>query len=81
MKKFVIEDAFWNLFPSAKIGVVICNDIDNSIKDEDYKKIILKGEEEALKYLEDSEFSNNQVIKVWREAFKNLKRKRSKVFY
>ncbi|EQH98769.1 putative b3/4 domain protein [Clostridioides difficile] len=76
MKKFVIEDAFWNLFPSAKIGVVICNDIDNSIKDEDYKKIILKGEEEALKYLEDSEFSNNQVIKVWREAFKNLKRKK-----
>lgn len=32
MKKFVIEDAFWNLFPSAKIGVIICNDIDNSIK-------------------------------------------------
>ncbi|EQG18564.1 B3/4 domain protein [Clostridioides difficile DA00062] len=76
MKKFVIEDAFWNLFPSAKIGVVICNDIDNSIKDEDYKKIILKGEEEALKYLEDSEFSNNQVIKVWREAFKKFKTKK-----
>ncbi|MDN4830773.1 hypothetical protein QYP31_09140 [Clostridioides difficile] len=41
MKKFVIEDAFWNLFPSAKIGVVICNDIDNSIKDEDYKKNLI----------------------------------------
>lgn len=76
MKKFVIEDAFWNLFPSAKIGVVICNDIDNSIKDEDYKKIILKGEEEALKYLGDSEFSNNQVIKVWRETFKKFKTKK-----
>ena len=35
MKKFVIEDAFWNLFPSAKIGVVICNDIDNSIRSEE----------------------------------------------
>lgn len=59
MKKFVIEDVFWNLFFSVKIGVVICNDIDNFIKDEDYKKIILKGEEEVLKYLGDLEFSNN----------------------
>lgn len=34
MKKFIIEDDFWNLFPNAKIGVVVCNDIDNFIKDE-----------------------------------------------
>jgi DNA/RNA-binding domain of Phe-tRNA-synthetase-like protein len=77
MKKFVIEDEFWNLFPSAKIGVVICHGIDNSIKDkEKYKEMVLKGEEEALKHLEDSEFSNNQVIKVWREAFKKFKTKK-----
>lgn len=77
MKKFVIEDEFWNLFPSAKIGVVICHGIDNTIKDkEEYKKMILQGEEEALKHLKDAEFSNNAVIKVWREAFKEFKTKK-----
>lgn len=77
MKKFVIEHEFWNLFPSAKIGVVICHSIDNTIKDnEEYKEMILQGEEEALKHLKDAEFSNNQVIKVWREAFKEFKTKK-----
>ena len=77
MKKFVVEDEFWNLFPNAKIGVVICHGIDNSIKDkEEYKEMILQGEEEALKHLKDAEFSNNQVIKVWREAFKEFKTKK-----
>lgn len=77
MKKFVIEDEFWNLFPSTKIGVVICNSIDNTIKDkEEYKEMILQGEEEALNHLKDAEFSNNAVIKVWREAFKKFKTKK-----
>lgn len=25
MKKFIIEDDFWSIFPSAKIGVVVCH--------------------------------------------------------
>lgn len=77
MKKFIIEDEFWNLFPNAKVGIVICHDIDNTVKDEEqYREMILQGEKEALKYLKDSKFSNNQVIKVWREAFKKFKTKK-----
>lgn len=77
MKKFVIEDAFWNIFPNAKIGVVICNDIDNSIKNEEkYKKMLLEAEKEALKYLKNEEFSSNEVVKVWREAFQKFKTKK-----
>lgn len=78
MKRFVIEDYFWNLFPDAKIGIVICNGIDNSIKDkEQYVEIISDGEVEALKHLEYAEeFSNNPVIKVWREAFQKFKTKK-----
>lgn len=33
MKKFIIEDEFWNLFPNARIGVITCHGIDNTIKD------------------------------------------------
>jgi DNA/RNA-binding domain of Phe-tRNA-synthetase-like protein len=77
MKKFVIEDDFWSLFPSARIGVVICNGIDNSIKDEEkYKEMLLNSEKEALKYLQNEEFSSNEVIKVWREAFQKFKTKK-----
>lgn len=77
MKNFVIEDDFWSVFPNAKIGVVICHGIDNSIKDEEqYGEMLLKAEKEALKYLQDSEFSNNRVIKIWREAFQKFKTKK-----
>lgn len=77
MKKFVIEDSFWSLFPNAKIGVVICRGIDNSIKDKDqYAEMISEAEKEALKHLQNEEFSKNDVIKVWREAFQKFKTKK-----
>jgi len=77
MKDFIVEDDFWSLFPNARIGVVICNSIDNSIKDEEkYKETLLEAEKEALKYLQNEEFSSNEVIKVWREAFQKFKTKK-----
>src|SRR6056297_589923 len=77
MKKFIIEDDFWELFPKAKIGVIVFNGIDNTIKDKKkYKEIIRNSEKEALKYLTSENFSTNKVIRVWREAFKKFKTKK-----
>jgi DNA/RNA-binding domain of Phe-tRNA-synthetase-like protein len=77
MSRFLIEDGFWEVFPKAKIGVVVCHGIDNSIKDrEKYEGMILNAEKVALTYLQNEEFSNNQVIKVWREAFQKFKTKK-----
>lgn len=77
MKKFVIVDSFWSLFPEAKIGVITCHGIDNTIKDsEQYRKMISVAEEEALNHLQNAKFSNNPVIKVWREAFQKFKTKK-----
>jgi len=77
VKNFVIEDDFWSLFPSVKIGVVICHGIDNSIKNEEgYVDMILKAEKEAFKYFQNAEFSSNDVIKTWREAFQKFKTKK-----
>lgn len=77
MKNIIIENDFWSIFPKAKIGVVICHGIDNSIRNEEkYKDIILKAEEKALTYLQNENFSDNEVIKVWREAFKKFKTKK-----
>lgn len=77
MKKFVIENDFWELFPDSKIGVIVCKGVDNKIKDENkYEELLSKAETEAVKHLENDEFSSNAVIKVWREAFQKFKTKR-----
>lgn len=77
MKKFIIEDEFWNLFSNAKIGIITCYGIDNSIKDKDkYQNMISESEKEVSKYLQNEEFSSNEVIKVWRDAFKKFKTKK-----
>lgn len=77
MKKFIIEDDFWEILPNSKIGIVTCYDIDNSIKNKDrYENMISNSEKEVSKHLQNEEFSSNEVIKVWRDAFKKFKTKK-----
>lgn len=38
--------------------------------------MLSQAEKEALIHIQDTEFSNNKVIKVWREAFQNFKTKK-----
>ena len=77
MKKFVIENEFWELFPTAKIGIIVANDIDNTIKDEaKYAPMLAAAEKETDKFFTEGDFSKNPVIKVWREAFTKFKTKK-----
>lgn len=77
MKKFIIENDFFQFFPKAKIGVVVCRGIDNSIRDtEKYEEMLAKAEKESVKHLQDDDFSKNPVIKVWRKAFQKYKTKK-----
>jgi DNA/RNA-binding domain of Phe-tRNA-synthetase-like protein len=77
MTSFIIGDDFWTLFPQAKIGTVICQGIDNSIRDvEMYEKLLREAEKEAPKFFSLEEFSSNLVISVWRDAFQKFKTKK-----
>ena len=77
MKKFIIENDFWEVFPDAKIGIVVCEGIDNVVKDSSqYESMLAQAEKEAFKFFKESEFSSNQVVKVWREAFQKFKTKK-----
>lgn len=77
MKKIIIENDFWDIFPEAKIGVVVCRGINNFIQDDKkYENMILNAEKEAMNYLENANFNDNEVIKVWRDAFKKFKTKK-----
>lgn len=77
MKKFVVQDDFWAVFPNTKIGIIVCNGIDNTTMDEEkYRKLLAGAEKEALKHLQNDEFSKNKVISVWRDAFQKFKTKK-----
>lgn len=77
MKSFIVEDCFWDLFPQAKIGVVIAKDINNEYDNKDkYIELLTKSQVESKQYLKDEQFSSNKVISVWREAFQKFKTKK-----
>ena len=77
MKKFIVVDDFWELFPEAKIGVITCMELDNTIRDQgQYQEMLCSAEREAMKHIPDGEFSSNPVIRVWRDAFQSFKTKK-----
>lgn len=77
MKKFIIEESFWEVFPNGKIGIILFKGIHNQIGNiEIYEQMLLTAEKEAVKFFREPEFSNNGVIKVWRDAFQKFKTKK-----
>ncbi len=77
MKRFVVEDTFWKLFPEARIGIVTCKGIDNSLTYKGkYEEMLLAAEKEALVHIPDEDFSSNSVIRIWREAFQKFRTKK-----
>lgn len=77
MSKFIIKDDFFEIFKDAKIGVVLCKNVDNTIKEEDkYLKLLEESEKEAFKYFIEEDFSKNSVVAVWREAYTKFKTKK-----
>lgn len=76
MKKFIIDKSFWNIFPNAKLGIVIINNIINDLGNGKTNAILKKANREAEKYLKSSIFSENPIVKSWREAFSKFKTKK-----
>lgn len=77
MKTFIVEDSFWSIFPQAKIGVVVCNGIDNRIRNvKVFQDMLLEAEKEALNHLTLENITSDPVISVWREAYKTFKTKK-----
>lgn len=77
MQKFIIEEDFLNMFPDVKIGILVCSGIDNRIKDEnEYAQYLAQACDEALKHVSNPEFTENKIVKTWREAFRRFKTKK-----
>ncbi len=77
MKKFIIEDKMFEIFPDMQIGILVCKGIDNHIKDESrYENYLRSAEKEAAQYVTATEFTDNPVIRTWRDAFYKFKTKK-----
>ena len=77
MKKFILEQPYLDIFPESKIGILVCTGIDNHIIDENkYVDYLQEAQKEALKHIANPEFTENPVIRTWRDAFQKFKTKK-----
>ena len=77
MKKFILEQPFLDIFPEAKIGILVCKGINNQITDENkYADYLQNAQQQAMKHIENPEFTENPIIRTWRDAFYKFKTKK-----
>ena len=77
MKKFIMEQPYLEIFPESKIGILVCKGIDNHIKDEDkYADFLKECQQLAHRHIENPEFTQNPIIRTWRDAFYKFKTKK-----
>lgn len=73
MRRFVVEEAFWELFPQARIGVVVCRGLDNASQTSDRVLAELSAATASVgEHLPNPEFSQNDIVQTWRKAFQQF---------
>ena len=76
MKKFIIEEPIFEIFPEVKIGVLVCRGIDNTVTDKDrYAKYLAEAQVMAQEHIREPEFTQNPVVRSWRDGFYKFKTK------
>ncbi|WP_155963283.1 B3/B4 domain-containing protein [Streptococcus ruminantium] len=77
--KLIIDQHFWEVFPAAQIAILTVKGIDNhskASKESYFADLLKKSCKEAEKHIEEEPFTQNLVIKEWREAFTHFKTKK-----
>ena len=81
MKSFVTEESFWDLFPEARIGIVVARGMKptGEVAPEDAAAIaraLAEANGKADQHLESNTISQNAVVAVWRDAYQQFKTKK-----
>ena len=74
-----VEKAFWEVFPEAQISVLVVKGLDNSVDESEdpyFKSLLDKGVKRAEDFILDENFTQNEVIQEWRQAFSKFKTKK-----
>ena len=81
MQKFIAEESFWELFPEAAIGVVVATGMKptGEVPFEDsaaIAKLLAEANTRADRHLTSNTISQNEAVRVWREAYQRFKTKK-----
>ena len=77
--KVHVKDDFWQLFPDAQISVLVVKGLNNTIdetEDPYFKALLDEGTKKARTFIADENFTQNDVIQEWRQAFSKFKTKK-----
>lgn len=77
--KVTVENEFWQVFPEGQISVLVVKGLDNRVdesKDPYFKSLLDKGAKRADDFIPDKNFTQNEVIQEWRQAFSKFKTKK-----
>lgn len=77
MADFYVDQSFWDLFPDAKIGVVLLKNYQASADSEaDIEAFLAESNTLAKQYLVADQFSDNSVVQTYRQAYQKFKTKK-----
>ena len=75
--KFIVEEAFLEIFPQAKIGLIVGRGLDNSSGDDSmYQSLLDESLIKAEKHIREEEWIANPVVANWRRAYQQFKTKK-----
>ena len=79
MKKFILDDSLFELFPDAKIEYFTVFNIDNHLMQDNYSyflDLLKKAKKEAQQYIKIDPFRDNEVVSSWRSVYQKFKKKK-----
>lgn len=69
--QFFIQDDFWQLYPAAKIGIVVARGINNSLDiNSTIEQALITATQAAALQIGEADFSTYPAIAIWREAYR-----------
>ncbi|MDP9366311.1 MAG: phenylalanine--tRNA ligase beta subunit-related protein [Chloroflexota bacterium] len=76
--RFQVEDAFWALFPEARIGAVVASGLDNKRSVAEARRLLDGATRDAAAGLGDGEIADRPAVAPWRTAYRAFGAKPSK---
>ena len=76
--QLVVTEAFWTLFPAARIGVVTAHGLDNTAGAEAAAALLLREATARAAALEGAEIATHSAVAAWRAAYARFGAKPSK---
>lgn len=81
MQNFIAQDSFWELFPQAAIGIIVVRNMKSAAEvpaadATEIAALLRDANECANTYLTSNTISENEPVKIWRDAYRQFKTKK-----